>query len=124
MGHESLQARRALAQFSKEVVKLQKGMQQNELRRTVSGLVEAMRVYLSKRLRMPPGALVYAETAVRLRQHGVDDALLADLKKILDWCEAYQYGAMGGDGSGSEKLQKMLAAASDLFKKIDQCLKK
>jgi hypothetical protein len=46
------------------------------------------------------------------------------LKKILDTCEAYHYGATAGEEKGGEKLQQMLTAVPALFKKIDRCIKK
>jgi hypothetical protein len=121
---ETLQARKAFSEFSKEVAKLQKEIYQSELQRIISGLVEAMRIYLSKRLLLPPGALVYKELADRLQQCGVDSALLAELQKILDLCEAYRYGAIDREGSGRENLQEMLVASLELFKKIEQSLQK
>jgi hypothetical protein len=72
---------------------------------------------------MPPGGLVYAELAERLQQQGVDSALLRELQQILDLCEAYHYGAIEQNGRGRENLQEMLAGASVLFEKLDQCLK-
>jgi hypothetical protein len=121
---ETLQAQKALAEFSRELAGLQKKKKQDELPQTVSGLVEAMRVYFSKRLRMPPGGVIYADLAERLQQYGVDSASLAELKKILDTCEAYHYGATAGEEKGGEKLQQMLTAVPALFKKIDRCIKK
>jgi hypothetical protein len=120
---EILQAQKALPEFSKKLALLQKEIHQKELQEIVSGLVEAMRIYFSKRLLMPPGGLVYAEVAERLQQLGVDATLLAELKKILDLCEAYQYGAINRNESSRENLQEMLVAARALFEKIDQCVK-
>jgi hypothetical protein len=120
---ETLQARKALPEFSKAIAKLQKEIHQGEVQQTVSGLVDAMRTYFSKRLLMPPGALVYSELADRLQQQGVGTDLLPELKKILDLCEAYHYGAIDRNGSGRENLQEMLVAALALFEKIDQCVK-
>ena len=73
---------------------------------------------------IPPGGLVYKETAERLKQHGVTDGLLAELKNILDRCEAYHYGAIGGNESAGADIREMLHAALTVFEKIDQCLKK
>lgn len=117
-----LQAHKALQEFSKQIAGLQKEINQQEVQETVSGLVDAMRTYFNKRLFMPPGALVYAEVAERLQQQGMDVTLLAELKNILDQCEAYHYGAIARNSSGRENLQEMLVAALAIFKKIDQCL--
>jgi hypothetical protein len=121
---ETLKAQKALPEFLKETTRLQKEIYQKEQQQSVSGLVEAMRVYLSKRLLMPPGALVYTELADRLLKHGMDEAFLAELKIILDWCEAYHYGAIDSLGSSRENLQEKLVDAQGLFNKIDQSLKK
>ena len=121
---ETLQARKALAEFSKAVAKLQKESHRQDLQQIVSRLDEAMRIYFSKRLLMPPGALVYKELADRLQQYDVDSTLLAELKKILDLCEAYRYGAIAREGSGREDLQEMLVASLVLFKKIEKNLQK
>ncbi len=116
---EKVQSRKALPEFLKKLARLQQEIQQNEPRQTAGSLVDAMRVYFGKRLHMPPGGLVYTEVAERLRQQGAKDALLAELQKILEWCEAYHYGAMNGNND-REDLRQMLAAASTLFQKIDQ----
>ena len=119
---QSLQAQKALVEFSRELKRLEKSRQRNELQPIVSGLVEAMRVYLGKRLQMPPGALVYSEVAARLQDHGIDDSLLAELQDILDRCEAYHYGAADSNSS-REDVQQLFTRALTLFKKLDQCLK-
>ncbi|MFC1826879.1 BatD family protein, partial [Thermodesulfobacteriota bacterium] len=50
---EALQAKKALHDFSRELVKFRKDMQQNGFHGTASGLVEAIRIYFGKRLQMP-----------------------------------------------------------------------
>jgi len=121
---KTFQARRALSEFSREIAQLQKEIQSHNLQQIINGLLEAMRLYFSKRLLMPPGALVYKELADRMRQYGADTALLAELKKILDMCEAYRYGAVDRAGRGRENLQEMLAASLALIERIEQSLKK
>ena len=59
-----------------------------------------------------------------MKQHGVTDGLLAELKNILDRCEAYHYGAIGGNESAGADIREMLHTALTVFEKIDQCLKK
>ena len=48
----------------------------------------------------------------------------AELKKILDLSEAYRYGAIAGDGSGRENVEKMLGDSLALLKKIEQSIRK
>jgi len=119
-----LQAHRAYSELAGELKNLQKDLNQKELQQTVSGMVEAVRTYLGKRLYMPPGAIIYKEVAERLRQKGIADNLLLELKNILDRCEAYHYGAIGQTGAEKENVMKMLDTVLQLFKKIDTCLKK
>jgi len=121
---EAQQAKKALHEFSRELVKLQKDMQQNGLHETASGLVEAIKVYLGKRLQIPGGALVFADVAERLKRQGVDAALLTELQEILDWCEAYHYGGVVKNGDGQASHKMTLDNALVIFKKIDLCFKK
>jgi hypothetical protein len=121
---EMVQAQKALPEFSKELQRLAQEIHRNDLQLTASGLVEAMRAYLSKRLFIPPGALVYEEVAARLKQHNVEDSLLAELKNILDWCEVYQYGAIDKTERVRGDIEEKLHTTSTLFEKIDRCLKK
>ena len=121
---DRLQSQKALPEFSRELKRLEQDIDSRELQQTVRGLVEAMRTYLGKRFYIPPGGLVYKETAERLKQHGVTDGLLAELKNILDRCEAYHYGAIGGTESAGADIREMLHTALTVFEKIDQCLKK
>ncbi len=121
---EALQAKRALHEFSRELAKLQKDLQQNGLQGTAGGLVEAIRLYLGNRLQMPAGALAFTDVAENLKRQGVDGASLTELQEILDWCEAYHYGGIDTNGSGQASLGKMLDNTLILFKKIDLCFKR
>jgi hypothetical protein len=124
MDDEALQAKRAVHDFSRELEKLRKDMQQNGLHKTAGGLVEAIRGYLGKRLQVPAGSLVFTDVAESLRQQGVDAVLLGKLQEILDWCEVYHYGGVDTNGSGQDSLYRMLDNAMILFKKIDLCFKR
>ena len=123
LDEDVLQAKRALSDFSKDVIKLQKDMQVIGLQGTAGGLVEAIRRYFGKRLHIQAGALIFADVADRLKRQGVDAAVLDDLQALLDWCEAYHYGGVDTNGSGRVNLEKMLDNALILFKKIDLCFK-
>ena len=121
---DRLRSQKALPELSRELKSLGQDIDRNGLSLTVKGLVEAMRAYLSKRFLMPPGALVYEEAAKSLKQHGIDENLLAGLKHILDRCEAYHYGAVDKNESTGADIREMLHAALTLFEKIDRCLRK
>jgi len=123
-GRERLQAQKALSEFSRELTKLEQEAYQKELPQIVSGLVEAMKVYLSKRFAIPPGGLVYQDVATILEQHSIEDNLLDELKEILDWCEAYQYGARDKTVDSGEEIRRMHQRALTLFEDIDRCIKK
>jgi hypothetical protein len=118
-----LQAQKALPEFIKELTRLEQEIEQQELQQSVRGLVEAMRVYLGKRLSIPPGTLIYKEVAVHLKQHGVEDTLLAELESILDWCETYHYGAVHKTENAGDDIRRMIHRVLNLFEKIDRCLK-
>ena len=118
-----LQAKRALYDFSRDVIKLQKNIQVIGLQETASRLVEAIREYFGKRLNIQAGALIFTDVADRLKRQGVDADLLDDLQVLLDWCEAFHYGGIDTNGSGQASLEKMLDNALILFKKIDLCFK-
>jgi BatD DUF11 like domain len=121
---ETLQAQKALSEFSRELKTLEQEADHKELPQIVSGLVEAMRTYLSKRFAIPPGGLVHKDVAAVLKQRSIEGSLLDELKEILEWCEVYQYGAGDKtDGSG-EDVRRMLQTALILFKNIDGCIKK
>jgi hypothetical protein len=116
-----LSKRRAVIEFSKEVGRLQKtGKGKNTA--AVSGLVEAMRIYFSRRLSLPPGTLVYQEVAPHLQKHGVAADLLAELQQLLERCEAYHYGGAKHGTTPGESIEQMLAGAVSLIKKIDRCI--
>ncbi len=120
---DTLQAKRALPDFLKEVARLKKDVQVKGLQGTAAGLVEAIKCYFGKHLQMPAGALVFSDVAEHLKQQGVDAALLTDLQDILDRCEAYHYGGIDANGSGQASLEKIIDNALILFKKIDLCFK-
>jgi hypothetical protein len=118
-----LQARRAFAEFSREVGRLRKKPGQGETTQTVSSLVEAIRIYLSRRLSLPPGTLVYGEVAPHLQKHGVADDLLAELRILLQRCEAYNYGNAAWLTTPGAELERMLTGSVTLMKKIDRCIR-
>lgn len=120
---EILQARRAFAEFSREVGRLQKKSRQDDETQTVSSLVEAMRIYFSRRLSLSPGTLVYEEVAPHLRKHGVADDLLAELQQLLESCEACHYGGAEQGATPGAELEQMIATATSLIKKINQCIR-
>ncbi|MBW2466333.1 MAG: hypothetical protein JRF02_03450, partial [Deltaproteobacteria bacterium] len=123
LNDEALQAKRALPDFFREQAKLYKNMQQKSLEATAGGLVEAIRIYLGKRMMMPIGVLVFADVAERLKPLGVDETVLAELREILDWCEAYHYGGGDKNGNGQAGLDKILIKSKDVIEKIDRCFR-
>jgi len=124
VGKEALQARKALHVFSRELADLEKNIGKNGLQVTVGGLVEAMRGYLGRRLQMPAGSIIFIDVSERLERLGVDRTLLAQMQEIVDWCEAYHYGGIDGNGSGQAGFRQMLHNTRILFEKIDRCFKK
>jgi hypothetical protein len=123
-GREALQARMALQGLSRDLEKLEGNIENNDIQETVGALVEAMRVYLGKRLQIPAGSLIFTDVSLRLKQLGVEGVLLSQFQEIVDWCEAFHYGGIDQNGSDQARLEKMLHDVRTLFEKIDQCFKK
>ena len=119
-----LQARKALSEFTRQMKRLEKNIDRIELQQTVDGIAESLKLYLRRRLHLPPGAIIYNDVTAQLKLHGVAEGLLAEMKTVLDWCEAYRYGAADKYGGSSESLREMLVASLASVKKIDQCLQK
>jgi len=124
VGKEALQARKALHGLSRDLAELEKNMEKNGLQETVGGLVEAMRGYLGRRLQIQAGSIIFTDVSGRLERLGVDNTLLSQLQEIIEWCEAYHYGGIDGNGSGQAGLKQMLHNTRILFEKIDRCFRK
>lgn len=120
----AVMARKALPVLCRELQKLEHELDRQNLQQTVRGLMEAIKSYLGKRLDLPPGTLIDNEVEQHLKQYGVEDEILAELKDILVRCEAYHYGAVAEDDNTRKNIREMLHAARALFKKIEQCLQK
>ena len=71
-----------------------------------SGVLEALRRYLAKKLNLPPGALTVNEIEAALRRHQVDAAVIDSIRDIFNTCEAIQY-------AGVESIDDSPAALAD-----------
>ena len=117
-------AKRAWHEFSRQARNLEKRVGAGGNAALAAGpLNESIRLYLGNRLLLPPGAIIYDEIKEHLRQKGVAPVLLAELKDILDWCEAHQYDGFAVSESGRDDVAAIIDNAHSVIRKIDKCLK-
>ena len=81
-------------------------------------VLEALRTYLRKKLRMPAGAITFNDIAGRLRQENVKPATLDDLRKLFEECEAGHYAAGTTEGASSIPQR-----ALDIARKLERSLR-
>ena len=117
-------AKKAWHEFSRQARNLKKRVGAGGNAGLAAGpLNESIRLYLGSRLLLPPGAIIYDEIKEHLHRKGLDQVLLAELKEILDWCEAHQYAGVAESESGPEELRRIIDNSLAVIQKIDQCLK-
>ena len=116
-------SKRALQEFSRQVKSIKNSIGPDGKGAQTAGLLnDSVRLYLGNRLFLPPGAIIYDEIKEQLHQKGVDQVLLAELKDILDWCEAYHYAGSAVSQSGREDVASIVDNAHAVIQKIDKCL--
>jgi hypothetical protein len=77
-----------------------------------SATLAALREYLGAKLGMAPGALTFRDVQPPLAAAGLDEALLAEWKRLFERCEAGRYaGAASGDEDPASLAAAVLAAA-------------
>ena len=115
---EANQRRKAHARMVKEIKKLDTvGV---DAAKTVgTGVLDALRQYLAKKLRLPPGALTLNEIETALRQNRLDDEVIEAVKEIFNTCEAIQYGGLESAGEAPAALKDR---AIQLARKLDRRL--
>jgi len=87
---------------------------------TVRGAVlEALRLYLGRKLRIPPGSLTLSDVRQRLLEGGAAENDIEELKRIFDECEASRYAGVDAGGDPAEIPDRALALA----RKLEQSLK-
>jgi hypothetical protein len=118
----TLLSKRALAEFGRELRNLQKNMGSGETVRIAGSLNESIRAYLGNKLLLPPGAIIFDEVKEHLQNKGLDQTLLAELKTILDWCEAHHYAGVSESEFSPEEFTRVIDNSLTMIQKIDQCL--
>ncbi|NOZ23553.1 MAG: hypothetical protein GXP25_20950 [Planctomycetes bacterium] len=111
---EGIRARRAYRQLIHALNHAQHG-QREELHAAV---LEAVRQYLAGRLRLPAGAVTFADAKSALAERGVDAETITSLGKLFKECEAGRYGGMS-----SADPDDVITHTRDLGKKLERKLR-
>jgi hypothetical protein len=76
--------------------------------------LEALRQYLGRKLRLPPGALTYGDVRRPLQDRRVGEGRLEALRRIFETCEASRYAGVADRGATPALLDEMLDVAKQL----------
>ena len=85
-----------------------------------AAVLDALRRYLGGKLRIPSGALTYADVEARLRALGVSAEALAALKGLFEQCVAGRYA---GAASSAGDLDAMTRRAGEVAGSIERVMK-
>lgn len=84
-----------------------------------SQLLEALRAYLGARLKLPPGALTFADVAGELRKRGAANEPVAELRALFEQCEAGRYaGGLHATDDPAKMIERARAAAEQLEREL------
>lgn len=114
---ELRRVRHAYATFVTQLRDLQARATASEEGRVPGAVLEALRTYLGSKLGMNPAALTFGDVKEPLVRRGVTPTVLAELQRVFDACEAYQYA--GGHGAG-ERPAEFLERVQDLAKTLEK----
>jgi hypothetical protein len=82
-------------------------------------LLEALRAYLGARLKLPPGALTFADVAGELRKRGAANEPVAELRALFEQCEAGRYaGGLHATDDPAKMIERARAAAEQLEREL------
>ena len=112
-------ARKALGQLLCSVQTLESKASPSSL--FYQQLLAAMREYLGSKLRISGGAITYGDAESRLREHGVNAAVLKQLQEFFSQGEL---GCYAGNAGSSVAPAQLLATAIALGKTLEKELKK
>ena len=88
--------------------------------KTVSvDVLDALRRYLAKKLRLTPGALTSNEIEAALRRHQVEEQVIENLKELFKTGEAIQYGGLD---STAESPASIVERAMQLARTLERSL--
>lgn len=112
---EARRARKAYGKLRAELTKVSGGKQ--DYLQICSGVLEALRVYLGSKLRIPSASMTYRDAEEALQKYRITPSLLEKLQKIFTTCEAGRYA--GNVGGTAESLpEETDALAKELEKWI------
>ncbi|MEW6355424.1 MAG: BatD family protein [Planctomycetota bacterium] len=110
----AVRARRAYRELAKALMEAQRGRRED----SHAAALEAMRQYLGCKLRLPPGALTFADAEAALASRHVDDETIQSMDKFFRECEAGRYGGMSAADPAA-----VIAHAMELGRKLERKLK-
>ncbi len=84
-----------------------------------AAVLSALREYLAAKLRLPTGARTWREMESALKQHGIEEAIVAEAKSLFDACEAMGYGGIRNTDAETAPLTQR---ASALAGKLERSL--
>jgi len=111
-------SKKALARFTGRIHRINRSA-------TVSSdvctlLQEALREYLGDKLNVTGAALTYSDVYEPLREHGVDDDALAEIRAIFDACDRVRYSS---EVEVDCNCQQLVRQVSRLIKTLDRSLR-
>lgn len=110
----TLQARKALAIFQKELKKLPAAPDDS----AYLHLAAALRRYLGSRLKLPAASITYNDVDAALAEKGAPEAIRHDLRTLFEICEAASYGAAANDRA--EDWRQLIERATETMQQIDR----
>ncbi|MBN1256339.1 MAG: hypothetical protein JXA52_01390, partial [Planctomycetes bacterium] len=110
----ALQARRAYSVLVADLNKVT-GKDPNQ---AYDLLLEALQQYLGAKLRLPAAALTFREVEGPLKNRGVNDSSLQELRQIFTLCEAGRYGGSGNEEAGKNLDREILTLARELERRL------
>jgi len=111
------EARQAYGAFVQAMRKLRNVPQANP-QACYASVLEALRKYVGKRLRLPPGALTYRNVRPPLEEKGVKEENLRALEQVFETCEASRYAGAADGGALSAFLDDVLEVVKMLEKTL------